>query len=338
MTEEPDRSVRGAEHPRPAVPGTRKQAIVPGASMRRHALSIHGHTMAVDVAGHGPVVVLLHGMARSSETWRYVIPLLATRFTVVAPDLLGHGASAKPGGEYSLGSHANAVRDLLALLGHERATLVGHSFGGGVAMQLAYQYPERCQRLVLVCSGGLGPEVSLLLRTLSLPGAEHIFRLLCSPGLRDLGGALGARLGRVGLRSAPIVEEIWRSYCSLTERDGRRAFFRTLRAVIDHSGQAVSATDRLYLASDLPTLIIWGARDSIIPVRHARAAHDAIPGSRLEIFADAGHFPHCEAPDRFAAILLDFVTSTDPASVSGQRWHELLRGSAPRRPVCPAAP
>jgi pimeloyl-ACP methyl ester carboxylesterase len=296
--------------------------------MTRRQVSIHGHAMAYRVAGDGPALVLLHGMAGSAETWRRIVPSLAARFTVVAPDLLGHGASAKPPGEYSLGAHANAVRDLLVLLGLERATVVGHSFGGGVAMQLAYQYPERCQRLVLVSSGGLGQDVNLLLRTLSLPGAEQVFPLLCSPGLRDAGDALAARLGRIGLRASPVVEEIWRSYSSLTARESRQAFFRTLRAVIDHTGQAVSAADRLYLTAELPTLVVWGARDSIIPVEHAHSAHRAMPGSRLEIFDDAGHYPHCEAPERFAETLLGFIESTEPAALTAHRWNDLLRNAA----------
>jgi pimeloyl-ACP methyl ester carboxylesterase len=113
----------------------------------RH-LSIHGHRLSVVVAGDGPVVLLVHGMAGSSATWKHVLPALAQRFTVVAPDLLGHGESGKPRrGEYSLGAHANVLRDVLHVLGHNRATMVGQSLGGGLVMQLAYQFPERCERL-----------------------------------------------------------------------------------------------------------------------------------------------------------------------------------------------
>jgi pimeloyl-ACP methyl ester carboxylesterase len=252
------------------------------------------------------------------------MPALATRFTVIAPDLLGHGESAKPRGEYSLGAHANVLRDLLIAIGHERATLVGQSFGGGVAMQFAYQFPDYCERLVLVASGGLGPEVNLLLRTLALPGAEQIFPLVCSPALRRAGNRIADWLGQRGVRATPVVEEMWRSYASLAAYDGRSAFFRTLRAVVDHAGQAVSAVDRLYLTSGVPTLIVWGEDDAIIPVRHAHAAHEAIPGSRLEIFEGVGHFLHCEAPERFVATLIDFVTSTEPVSWSERPWHERL--------------
>jgi pimeloyl-ACP methyl ester carboxylesterase len=291
--------------------------------LTRHHISIHGNTVAYRAAGDGPVVLLVHGMAGSSDTWRHVMPALTRRFTVLAPDLLGHGGTAKPRSEYSLSTHANLLRDLLAALGYERATIVGQSLGGGIAMQLAYQFPERCERLVLVSSGGLGREVSPLLRGLSLPGAERFFPLVCSPALRDAVDRLATWLGGTMLRPTPALEEIWRSYAALADGDTRRAFFQTLRAVIDARGQSVSAIDRLYLAALLPTLIIWGARDSLIPAAHGRAAHEAIPGSRLEIFDDAGHFPHCEAPERFVAALVDFIDSTEPGPA--EAWREVLR-------------
>ena len=294
--------------------------------MKPAHLSIHGHTVAVRTAGAGPVVLLIHGMAGSSATWRHVLPALAERFTVIAPDLLGHGESEKPRqGEYALGAHANFLRDLLEVLGHERATFVGQSLGGGVAMQLAYQFPERCERLVLVGSGGLGREVNLVLRALTFPGVDYVFPLFCSPLLRDAGNAVGSWLRAIGVRAAPSREEIWRSYASLADADTRRGFFRTLRAVVDIRGQTVSATDRLYLASHVPTLIMWGAQDPFIPVAHGRTAHEAMLGSRLVIFDNAGHFPHCEQPERFVRVLADFLTSTEPAQLSRPRWRELIQ-------------
>lgn len=302
-------------------------------------VTIHGHPVAFRAAGDGPVLVLIHGMARSSDTWEHVLPALARRFTVVAPDLLGHGESAKPRAEYSVSAHANLLRDLLAALGHDHATLVGHSFGGGVAMQLAYQFPERCERLVLVSSGGLGREVSALLRGLSIPGAEHLFPLVCSPALRDAGMRLATWLGAVGLRAAPRLEEIWRGWASLAEPDARRAFFRTLRAVVEPDGQAVCASDRLYLASNVPTLIVWGARDGLIPVRHGHIAHEAIAGSRLEVFPEAGHFPHCEAPEAFVETVLGFIDSSAPVHLPETDWHSLLRqGTAAGRASIANAP
>jgi pimeloyl-ACP methyl ester carboxylesterase len=289
-------------------------------------LSIHGHRVAFRTAGEGPVVLLVHGMAGSSTTWEHILPALAQRFTVVAPDLLGHGESGKPRrGEYSLGAHANVLRDLLHVLGHEHATLVGQSLGGGVAMQLAYQYPERCERLVLVGSGGLGREVSMILRALTLPGADYILALVCAPAVCAAGHLVASALSRVGVRAAPAVEEIWRSFTSLADADCRKAFFCTLRAVVDVGGQAVTATDRLYLTSQVPTLLVWGAQDPFIPVGHAVAAHQAMPGSRLEIFEAVGHFPHCEAPERFVEVLVDFIVSSEPARLSDTHWRQLLR-------------
>ncbi|HJQ84446.1 MAG TPA: alpha/beta hydrolase [Candidatus Binatia bacterium] len=296
--------------------------------MTLERLTIHGHTVTYRTAGTGPVILLVHGMAGSSETWTPVATELARRFTVVAPDLLGHGGSAKPRGEYSVAAHANVLRDLLAALGHERATLVGQSLGGGIAMQLAYQYPERCDRLVLVSSGGLGREVSLLLRALSIPGAEYVLAVGCSRRVRDAVEHVAGWLGRAGLRVGPALVEIWRGHGGLAEPTARAAFFRTLRAVVDPRGQTVSAVDRLYLAAHVPTLIVWGARDGLIPVSHAQAAHAAIPGSRLVVFEDAGHFPHCEAPERFAATLTEFVDATEPARVSADLLRERLLGGA----------
>lgn len=298
--------------------------------MKLQHVSIHGHRIAFRSAGEGPVVLLVHGMAGSSATWKHVLPGLAQRFTVIAPDLLGHGESGKPQrGEYSLSAHANVLRDFLNVLGHERATFVGQSLGGGVAMQLAYQFPERCERLVLVGSGGLGREVNVMLRALTFPGLEYVFPIVCAPRLRDAGNRVASWLYGVGLRAAPVIEEMWRSYTSLAEADTRRAFFRTLHGVIDLGGQAVSASDRLYLTSQVPTLIVWGNRDPFIPVSHATAAHEAMPGSRLVIFDNVGHYPHCEDPDRFVEVLVDFITSTEPARLSEAHWRELFRSAPP---------
>lgn len=283
------------------------------ALIRPRVITIDGDRVAYRIAGKGPVLLLVHGMAGSSVTWRHVMPALAKRFTVLAPDLLGQGQSDKPRGDYSLGAHANTLRDLLDALGHERATVIGQSLGGGVAMQFAYQFPEHCERLVLVNSGGLGREVTFYLRWLTVPGFESVFPLFCTPWLRGVGNRVATWLGRAGVRSTPASQEIWRSYASLADAESRRAFFRSLRDVIDFSGQAVSALGRLHRAAHLPTLIVWGARDPFIPVSHAVAAHKAIPGSRLEIFEGVGHYPHCEAPERLVEVLVDFIASTEPA-------------------------
>ena len=283
------------------------------ARIEPQAIHVDGDRVVYRAAGHGPLLLLVHGMAGSAVTWRRVMPALAERFTVLAPDLLGQGESGKPRGDYSLGAHANLLRDLMDALGHERATVVGQSLGGGVAMQFAYQFPERCERLVLVDSGGLGREVTFYLRMLTVPGFESVFPLFCTPRLRHAGNRVATWLGRAGMRSTPASQEVWRSYASLADAESRRAFFRSLRDVIDFSGQAVSALGRLHRFMQLPTLIVWGAQDPFMPVSHAVAAHEAIPGSRLEIFEGVGHYPHCEASERFVAVLTDFIASTEPA-------------------------
>jgi pimeloyl-ACP methyl ester carboxylesterase len=288
---------------------------------------LHGHRVRFHRAGEGPLLVLLHGIASTADTWSPIVQALATRHTVVAPDLLGHGDSAKPRGDYSLGAHASGVRDLVAALGYDRATVVGHSLGGGIAMQFAYQFPERIERLVLISSGGLGREVHLILRAATLPGSELVLALLGGAWLRATGGALGGVLARVGLRSGEDLAGVTGGIGSLADAGARLAFVHTARAAIDAGGQRVSATDRLYLAAGLPTLIVWGERDPIIPVDHGRAAHAAIPGSRLEVFEGAGHFPHRESPARFVAVLEDFVATTTPAAFAESDWAELLRAA-----------
>jgi pimeloyl-ACP methyl ester carboxylesterase len=289
---------------------------------------IHGHTVCYRRAGSGPVLVLIHGMAGSSATWRHVIGPLSKRWTVVAPDLPGHGRSDKPRGDYSLGALASSVRDLLVALGHERATVVGQSLGGGIAMQFAYQFPERCERLVLVSSGGLGADVSVLLRLLALPGTEYVLAAGCHRSVHDAGARVAGWLRNIGVRPGAAVEEIWAGYGSLAASDTRHAFLQTLRSVVDFGGQRVSATDRLYLAAAVPTLIVWGDRDDIIPVAQAHATHDAIAGSRLSIFEGVGHFPHAERPERFVEVLEDFLTTTEPAVLSPGVWRERVLGGA----------
>jgi len=290
----------------------------------RH-VPIHGHEVGYRMAGEGPAIVLLHGISGSSTTWREVMPALASHYTVIAPDLLGHGTSAKPRGDYSLGAHADGIRDLLVTLGIEHATFVGHSLGGGIAMQLAYQFPERCERLVLVASGGLGQEVNLFLRLVSLPGSEYLLDLVLNTPLHDAVERLGPLLRRVGLRLDTTAGEVWKSYSTLATHGGRQAFVHTVRSVIDIGGQRVSARDRLYLTETIPTMIMWGDHDRVIPVEHAYAAHELMPSSRLEIFEGAGHFLPWEVPDEFVRRLTDFLETTAPAAATEETFRDALR-------------
>jgi pimeloyl-ACP methyl ester carboxylesterase len=295
----------------------------------RQQAEIHGHSVSYLAAGDGPPVVLIHGVTGTCDQWATVLPLLSERYSVVAPDLLGHGQSAKPRGDYSLGAYASGIRDLVVGLGHERVTVVGHSLGGGIAMQFAYQFPERCERLVLVSSGGLGQEVHPLLRAATLPGSELVLPLIAGNRVHAAGTAVGAMLEKVGLRAKPDIAEMVRGYGSLADADTRRAFIHTLRSVVDPMGQRVNATDRLYLAADMPALIVWGRRDPVIPVSHARVAERGMPGSRFEIFEESGHFPQLDSPVRFAGVLTDFIETTEGAALDADTLRErLLAGSA----------
>jgi pimeloyl-ACP methyl ester carboxylesterase len=286
--------------------------------------TLHGRAVSYLEAGDGPVLLLVHGMGGSFHNWDEVIEPLARAHTVIAPDLPGHGTSEAGSGDYSVGSLAASLRDLLAALGHERATLVGHSLGGGVAMQFSYQFPEMVERLVLVSSGGLGPEVSPVLRAAALPGADAFITATAGVGQR-VAPALGRALGAIGLRPNADVAEVLRGYGSLTDPDRRAAFLGTVRAVIDTRGQRVAATDRLYLAEAVPTLIVWGARDPIIPARHGEDAHDHIPGSRLEVFEGVGHLPQVEAPLRFVLALEAFLAETEPARLTREDWESMVQ-------------
>ncbi|MGO9321960.1 MAG: alpha/beta fold hydrolase [Solirubrobacteraceae bacterium] len=293
--------------------------------MKPRTVSLHGRSVTYVEAGSGPVLLLIHGMAGTCENWEAVIEPLAQRHTVIAPDLPGHGSSEPGGGDYSLGSLAAVLRDLLITLGHDRATLVGHSLGGGIAMQFAYQFPEIAERLVLVSSGGLGPEVSPVLRAAALPGADLFIAATASPG-RIVGSALASGLAAIGLRPNADLTEVARGYASLADPQRRSAFLATLRAVVGTEGQRVEARDRLYLAEGVPVLIIWGRRDRMIPVAHGEHAHEAISGSRLEIFDGTGHMPQLEAPGRFVAVLERFLEETEPAQWSSEQWRARLTG------------
>ncbi|HEY6761314.1 MAG TPA: alpha/beta fold hydrolase [Baekduia sp.] len=288
-------------------------------------IELHGHPVTYHRAGAGEPVLLVHGITSSSRTWRTVMPALAEHYDVIAPDLLGHGRSAKPRGDYSLGAYASGLRDLVVALDLPRVTIVGHSLGGGVAMQFAYQFPERLSRLVLVDSGGLGSEVHLVLRAATLPGSEYVLPLLFSSPLRYAGATAGSVLGRLGVRANADVRGVVEGFESLGDASARRAFVQTARSVIDPAGQFVDASDRLYLAAHIPSLIVWGERDRMIPVAHGRAAHEAMPGSRFEVFPGAGHFPFNDDPDRFVAVLHDFLSTTTPASTDDEQVRRLMR-------------
>jgi pimeloyl-ACP methyl ester carboxylesterase len=303
-------------------------SVIDLAETRLRFVTVHGYRRAYRMAGSGPVLLLLHGIGDSSESWLPVMSALARHHTVIAPDLLGHGASDKPRADYAVAAYANGMRDLLDLLGVDAATIVGHSLGGGVAAQLAYQFPERCERLVLVASGGAGRDVSPLLRLAAAPLADVFLAPFHWPVAQPLVRTALAVLGRLGDDLARDRAHVSRILAGLPDGDARVAFTRTLRSVVDWRGQVVTLLDRCYLVDAVPALVVWGDRDGVIPARHGRQAHEALPASRLELFAGAGHFPHHDDPNRFVALVREFVATTEPARHDRDAWRERLRKGA----------
>lgn len=306
-------------------------------SEQRHEVqyvTIHGHRRAYVRAGSGPVLLLLHGLGCDHTTWEPVIDQLARRYTVIAPDLLGHGESAKPRADYSVGGYANGMRDLLTVLGIDKVTVVGHSFGGGVAMQFAYQFPERTERMMLVASGGLGPEVSPFIRAITTPGYHQVMGALTLPGVRHVGVAGLKALSRTGRRSTRDLAEVAHIYDTFKDPHARAAIRHVVSAVVDWRGQIVTMADRAYLTDAMPMAVVWGRDDRVIPVHHASNAAALAPKARVEVLPNAGHFPHKDHPEWFAKIVHDWVRTTTPATYSRAKWRTLLK-SGQRGPVSP---
>lgn len=308
-------------------------------------LTVHGHRRAFVMKGSGPAVLLLHGLGCDHHTWDPVIDSLARHHTVIAPDLLGHGDSDKPRADYSVGGYANAMRDLLALLEVDKVTVVGHSLGGGVAMQFAYQYPQLCERIVLVAPGGFGPEVTPAIRVITTPGFHQATGLLTLPGLRHV-GVLGLRLlARSHLPRTRDLDQVADIFDSLRDVPTRAAIRHVVRAVVDWRGQIITMSDRAYLAGRVPTRVIWGDDDSVIPTRHAQVAEVVVPHAQVEIVPNSGHFPHRDHPQRFVKIIRDFIRSTEPADFDADAWradlehggsvriHQAEAGHAPVAPL-----
>jgi pimeloyl-ACP methyl ester carboxylesterase len=298
-----------------------------------HEATLHGHRAVYRVIGSGPDVVLIHGMVNSSRHWEEVAKRLAGSYRVIAPDLIGHGEAATPRGDYSLGAHAAAIRDLLTTIGVERATIVGHSLGGGVAMQFFYQFPQRTERLALISSGGLGHDVSPLLRGAALPASSVLLRLATRPRIVGALAAAGARMRARGNPTGVYLTAVARALGPLQEPGSRRAFLQTLRSVIDVQGQRVSARDRLYLLGEMPTLLVWGERDRTIPLSHGLEAQRSIPNCRFETLPRAAHFPNLEDPEGLASILGDWLATTAPAHIVDSEWRDLIAQRARLRRV-----
>jgi pimeloyl-ACP methyl ester carboxylesterase len=152
-----------------------------------------------------------------------------------------------------------------------------------------------------------------------------VLPVLASTRLLGAGRSVGRLFGRLGLRAGTDMAELAKGHASLSDAESRAAFVHTLRTIVDPGGQRVNASDRLYLAQNVPFMLVWGERDPIIPVQHGRAAHELVPTSRLEVFEDAGHFPHVDDPQRFLDVLLDFIESTEPAKVDAEAWRDMVK-------------
>lgn len=284
-------------------------------SRKLESVVLHNDVLRFVDVGEGPPVVLVHGLLGSHESWAPQIDRLAEKYRVVAPDLFGHGQSDKPAGDYSLSSHAATLRDLIDHLGISSAAFAGHSLGGGIVMQLLYLFPERVNRLCLVSSGGLGPEVSLFLKAATLPGSELVLPVLASDWLRRNTESALKKLDRLGLpvQPSPSAAETWRSLATVSDKSSRTAFLASTRAVVGLRGQTVSAKQHFEKFESLPSLLVWGARDRMIPAWHAENLRDAVPHSHVEIFSRAGHFPQLDEPESFFRVLDRFL---DPPSES----------------------
>ena len=295
-----------------------------GTDFHAWSLELHGHEVIYRTAGSGPPVVIVHGMVNSSKHWREVALKLAETHTVIVPDLIGHGDSAAVRGDYSIGAHAAVIRDLLSAIGVESATFIGHSLGGGIAMQFFYQFPHRVERLALISSGGLGREVSPMLRGAALPGAAGVVWVASHRSVLGVLDGLGFVLGKLGWRKAVYLKAVTRALRPLGVAGARQAFLNSLRSVIDVHGQKVSALDRMYMLDPIETLIVWGERDRTIPIAHGHAAHELVPHSRFETLPRAAHFPNLEDPDGLAAVLGKWLAETQPYRLSDEDWSELI--------------
>jgi pimeloyl-ACP methyl ester carboxylesterase len=312
----------------PTLPLKRRLVVTeesPDDPLRIQYTTVHGYRRAFRTAGSGPALLLLHGIGDSSDTWEPVIEELAEHYTVIAPDLLGHGRSDRPRADYSIAAFACGMRDLISVLDIDRVTVVGHSLGGGIAMQFAYQFPERCERMALMCSGGVGPKTHPLFHIVATPGVETFLPVLRLPGMKQMGSVWLKALKFMDTDLGRDAEDLVRVFDALPDTPARSAFLRTLRSAVDRRGQVITMLDRCYLAEGMPTLLIWGARDAIIPVDQAHLVHEAMPGSQLEIFENAGHFPHHTEPQRFLKVIREFMDTTEPANYSAAQWRTLLR-------------
>lgn len=260
------------------------------------------------VTGQGSPLLLIHGLGASCDYWRYNIRAFSQGYQVYALDLPGFGRSDKRIDDYSLHFAGEFVAAFLDAQGVDRASLVGNSLGGAVSLQFAVQHPHRLEKLVLVSSGGLGRELPLSFRLLTIPLLGE-----------SMAWAWGTRVGtRLTLRSIVydpqvIKDEFVNEMAELARLPGAKEMLLSVaRTGINLRGQNMKLLEPLLRRVpeiEAPTLIIWGAQDPIIPVAHAHIAHQMIRNSRLHIFDRCGHMPQIEKPEEFNRLVLEFLGS-----------------------------
>ena len=287
-------------------------------ALERREVDLHGLRLAyAESAGTGTPVLLVHGVGSSIDSWGDVAESLAAAGRhVIAVDLIGHGSSNSGNGDFSLGANASAIRDLLDVLQIDRVHLIGHSYGGGVSLQFTYQFPERVASLVLMSSGGLGPDVHFGLRAASLPGSEMVLRAAVSTRVVNSLHWTRSALGKVGLRHRGVSERTLAKLQRLQDQSRLTGFVSTVRGVIGPEGQRVQAVDRLAKLRLQHVLIIWGDADAMLPIEHGRRAHELVPGSHFVEIADAGHHPQDDAPDRVFLEILAHLARVEATTVA----------------------
>ena len=279
--------------------------------MERLTVKAGEHVLAYRDAGprDGQVVLLLHGLASDADTWdRAVDPLAEQGLRVIALDLVGHGESGTAvQGSYLLDDFAVSIADFLDAVGIDRVVAGGHSFGGAIAVHFAARYRQRVSHLVLVSAGGLGREVHPALRAAALPIAPVVLRAMTGPNMRRIYRRPGLHRA-LGLTPDNLAN-LRRAGRALGSPAKQAAFFASLRGVIEPGGQRGSFIEMRTIPHDLPTLLVWSARDGVIPVAHAQAAHAALPNSSLVVFEGGRHEPHRSNAVPFAEAVARFLAS-----------------------------
>jgi len=259
--------------------------------------------------GSGPPLLCLHGLGDSHRTWRRILPLLAPHRRLILPDLPGHGLSGRPDAPYTLAWYSQTMHGFLDALGLESVSVLGHSYGGGVAQWMVLDARERIERLVLVAPGGLGRRVGIGMRLAAFP----VLGPLITPLAMRVGTRVMMRVA-AGELGSPEPEEIDRLAWMNSAPGSGRAFTRTVAGAVDLFGQYLHTWDRIHEVASLPPLMLhWGDRDRVIPVAHGFAARERLEGVELLVYPGVGHFPHLDQPELFASKARGFLEESRPA-------------------------